>query len=79
MAANLQSDPKISRMDGNFVTHADPGFVDAAHGNYALKRDSAVFTEMPGFSPIPINKIGLYVDQYRLRLPTRGPKPAMTA
>ena len=51
---------------GRFVTNAtdvvfagDPGFRDAAHGDYRLKPDSEVFRRLPDFRPIPLEKIGL--------------------
>ncbi|MFV2066286.1 MAG: right-handed parallel beta-helix repeat-containing protein [Pirellulales bacterium] len=44
--------------DEMWVTDADPGFVDAAAGNYQLRPDAEVFTRLPGFRPIPVNKIG---------------------
>ena len=39
-------------------TNDDPGFVDAANGNYALRDDSEVFKRLPGFKPIPFDQIG---------------------
>lgn len=51
---------------GRFVTDAtdvvfssDPGFRDVAHGDYRLKPDSEVFRRLPGFHPIPLERIGL--------------------
>ena len=44
--------------ESNWTTDADPGFVDAAKGNYALKSGSEVFRKIPGFEPIPFDKIG---------------------
>jgi hypothetical protein len=41
-----------------WVTDADPGFVDAAGGIYQLRPDSAVFQHLPGFVPIPFDKMG---------------------
>ena len=41
-----------------WVTDADPGFVDAAGGNYQLRPDAAVFQHLPGFLPIPFDKMG---------------------
>ncbi len=41
-----------------WVTDADPGFVDAAGGNYQLRPDSAVFQHLPGFLPIPFDEMG---------------------
>jgi len=49
--------------NGNKVHHGDPGFVDAARGDFRLKDDSPAWKL--GFKKIPIEKIGLYIDQYR--------------
>ena len=54
----------------NLVTSQDPGFVDLAAGNYALKPGSEVFSKIPGFQPIPFDKMGLQIDKYRKKLPT---------
>ncbi len=42
-----------------WITSGDPGFVDAAHGNFQLRSDSEVFTRIPGFQPIPFGEIGI--------------------
>ena len=42
----------------NWSTDKDPGFVNAAKGNYQLKPDAEVFKQLPNFKPIPFNKIG---------------------
>ncbi|NOY80159.1 MAG: hypothetical protein GXP31_04045 [Kiritimatiellaeota bacterium] len=47
---------------------ADPRFVDAARDDYRLRPDSPALAL--GFKPIPVEKIGLVVDEYR-----RGPLP----
>ena len=39
-------------------TDDDPGFVDAANGNFRLRPDAEVFKRLPGFQPIPFDKIG---------------------
>jgi len=44
--------------DANWVTDDDPGFVDAANGDYALREDAAVFDQIPGFEAIPFDEIG---------------------
>ena len=51
---------------GRFVTNStdvvfssDPGFRDAARGDYALRPDSEVFRRLPGFEPLPLDKMGL--------------------
>jgi hypothetical protein len=53
----------------NLLLDHDPGFVDMAGGNYTLREDSEVFTRLPGFEPVPFQKIGLYRDQFRRELP----------
>ena len=54
----------------NLSYAGDPGFVDFAKGDYRLKPDAKVFKDLPGFQPIPFDKIGLFVDEYRRRLPS---------
>ena len=47
----------------------DPQFVDAPRLDFRLKRTSPAFRL--GFKPIPVDRIGLYRDQYRSHLPTQ--------
>jgi hypothetical protein len=42
----------------NLHTQKDPGFVDAARLNFALRDDSLVYQALPGFQRIPFEKIG---------------------
>jgi parallel beta-helix repeat protein len=49
----------------NYRTDTDPGFVDYKNGNFNLKPDSEVFKKIPGFEPLPFDKMGLYTDEYR--------------
>jgi hypothetical protein len=42
----------------NLHTQKDPGFVDAASLNFKLKDDSPVYQALPGFRPIPFERIG---------------------
>ena len=49
----------------NFRTDKDPGFVDYINENFNLRTDSEVFTKIPGFEPVPFDKMGLYIDDYR--------------
>jgi Right handed beta helix region len=65
----LAGDPEIFLEKDNLTVAGDPGFVDAFKGDYALKSGSEVFTKIPGFQPIPFDKIGLYIDEYRRALP----------
>ena len=52
---------------GNIVINTDSGFVDVKNGNLRLKEDSSA--HKLGFKHIPMEKIGLYVDEYRKTLP----------
>jgi hypothetical protein len=62
---------------GNWVTGEDPGFVDAAGGNFQFKPDAPVWTKAPGFQRIPLERIGLYTDEYR-KATAHGP-PSKTS
>lgn len=44
--------------EGNIATREDPGFVDYASGDFRLKEDAPVFDWIPGFKPIPFERIG---------------------
>jgi parallel beta-helix repeat protein len=49
----------------NYRTDNDPGFVDYEKGNFNLLPDSEVFEKIPGFKPIPFDRMGLYPDEFR--------------
>jgi len=51
---------------GNKVIDVDPGFVDVGDEDFQLKGDSPAWKL--GFKRIPIEKIGLYKDEYRTLL-----------
>ncbi len=42
-----------------WATEADPGFENLGRGDLRLRPDSEVFRRLPGFQPIPFEKIGL--------------------
>jgi parallel beta-helix repeat protein len=48
----------------------DPGFVSLKNFNFRLKSDCKIFTDLPGFKNLPIEKMGLYLDEYRKKLPS---------
>jgi hypothetical protein len=63
--------PSIPGTTGkNMEYKEDPGFVNLKGFDFRLKPDSKVFTDLPAFKPIPFEKIGLFVDEYRKKLPT---------
>ncbi len=54
----------------NLTYDTDPGFVNMNQFDFRLKPDSRIFKELPGFQPLPIDKMGLFVDEYRKKLPS---------
>lgn len=58
---------KHAQVEGknNWVTKEDPGFVDMKNKNFSLKLDAAAYKMIPGFQPVPFNKMGMYKDEYR--------------
>lgn len=50
-------------MPDNMLIDGDPGFTDLKGGNFQLRADSPAYGL--GFQRIPIEKIGLYADEYR--------------
>jgi hypothetical protein len=57
---------KVVKLENN-LTDQDPRFVDAAHQDFRLKDDSPAL--QLGFTPIPVEKIGLYNDPLRVSWP----------
>ncbi len=57
-AAALGSGPNIGYA-------SEPGFIDFANDDLRLRPDSIVYSNMPGFVPIPHEMAGLYNDEYR--------------
>jgi len=63
-----QGDPRLPKgFSRNRFLPGNPGLVDPEHGDFRLQPDSPAFAM--GFEPIPIDKIGLYRDEYRRTLP----------
>jgi hypothetical protein len=51
-------------------TTVDPGFADYDNLNLALLPTSPIFEALPDFAPIPFDRIGLEIDQWRAHIPT---------
>ncbi len=49
---------KLGTIEGNVTTDADLRFADYGKLDLRLKKDSPVFEKLPGFKPIPFEKIG---------------------
>jgi hypothetical protein len=43
----------------NWSTSADPGFVNAAKGDYRLRSDSVIYKHLQGFKPVYFEQMGL--------------------
>lgn len=74
MGADVSSGNWQVSAEGNWVTEQDPGFVDAARGDFRLRPDAAVFAKIPGFQPVPFERMGLVQDELRPN-PPREPWP----
>ncbi|MHB8972148.1 MAG: right-handed parallel beta-helix repeat-containing protein [Pirellulaceae bacterium] len=48
-----------------WITDQDPGFVNAAQGDYRLRPDAEVFQHLPDFQRIPVEEIGIYASPLR--------------
>ncbi|NLY01448.1 MAG: hypothetical protein GXY83_35600 [Rhodopirellula sp.] len=49
----------------NWATQKDPGFVDFEGGDFRLRPNAEAFEKVPGFQPIPFEKMGLRSDALR--------------
>jgi hypothetical protein len=56
--------------DKNPAVGDDAGFMDLAKLDLRLKPSSPILHQLSGFRPIPMDKIGLYRDEFRVSLPT---------
>ncbi len=72
----VKSDGKEIKQDstvanGRNITYSiNPGFMDVAQMNFKLLPNAQLLKDLPNFKPIPVDKIGLYLDEYRKKLPT---------
>jgi len=71
--------PKIDKravetgvVEANWSTKDDPGFADAKGLDFRLRRGSVAYRKIPGFEPVPFEKMGLRRDEYRTSLPRAG-------
>lgn len=63
--------PSIAITNGiNLTYNSDPGFVNMKAFDFRLKPDSKIFKDLPNFKPLPIEKMGLFIDEYRKVLPS---------
>ncbi|MBF0442555.1 MAG: right-handed parallel beta-helix repeat-containing protein [Oligoflexales bacterium] len=60
--------------NGNITTDSMKDFADVKNFNFELKPGSRLLSSIPGFTPVPFKKIGLYPDEYRPVVPARDMK-----
>jgi hypothetical protein len=66
--------PVTTAPERNIIVTGDESlFTDAASGDYSLRAESPAVKAVPGFKPIPFERIGLCVDGYRSSLPLSPP------
>ncbi len=65
-AAVLQSGPNVAYTN-------NPGFLNLAAADLRLAPDSPVYTDLPRFTPLPVEMMGLYNDEIRTNAPGYGP------
>lgn len=46
-------------LEGNLITDADPGFIDAAKGDYRLKADAEALRALPALGRLPFGGMGM--------------------
>jgi hypothetical protein len=71
--AELRGKPEhfkvVTLKDNAALTMEDMAFADAGKMDFRSAPNAPVFKKAPGFEPIPFERIGLYVDAYRQKLP----------
>ncbi len=65
-AVILQSGPNLAYTN-------NPGFLNLAAADLRLAPDSPIYTDMPRFTPLPVEMMGLYNDEIRTNAPGYGP------
>jgi len=72
LAIYNHEEPVITTAECSYVINGDLSeFVDAENLDFNLKSTSSVYEEIPGFEPIPFDKMGLYEDAWRKSVPAR--------
>lgn len=61
----------FANLSGSADEPVDLGFGSREKGDFTLGRRARLLKELPAFEPIPFEKIGLYKDDYRRKLPLR--------
>jgi parallel beta-helix repeat protein len=72
-AADLRGKPEhfkfVSLKDNASLTLDDMDFKDVEKLDFRMAKDASAFRKVPGFAAISFEKIGVYKDKHRVRLP----------
>ena len=71
---DLEAHKDQNRIDNNLVVaegDEEVGFVNAPELDFRLREDARVWRQVKGFEPIPLERVGLYVDEYRKAIPQK--------
>jgi hypothetical protein len=66
-----ERDRGVNALADNYMTGEDPGFVDLAGGDLALKPDAKAYFRL-GLTPIPFEEMGLYQHPWRASWPVEN-------
>jgi hypothetical protein len=69
----LTRDRGIEALADNYIAEQDPGFINAASGDFQLKKGAAAFDKL-GLRPIPFDEMGLYEHPLRASWPVEEKK-----
>lgn len=61
---------KYVKLDGNLDVATAPGLINPETLELNTSELAAIARKLPGFEPIVLQKVGLYIDSYRRSLPT---------
>lgn len=72
--ADLRGKPEhfkvVTVIDNAALTTEDMGFANPDKLDFRMAADAPMFNKVPGFAAIPFERIGLYVDEHRSKLPS---------
>ena len=61
----------FANLTGSAEEPIELGFTDVKGGDFTLRRNARLLKELPAFEKIPFEKIGLFKDEYRRKLPVK--------
>ncbi len=59
----------VNENNVQYTDYAEVGFVDYDSNNFNLREDSKVYKDIPEYKHIDFDNVGIYIDEYRTKLP----------